>query len=490
MPVAAGAAAIALLLGLLAGIAVIGGGGGLSQPFTTAWKAGRPFVASSGHTATRHGTWHLVDAVLTGTWQQNVYGPPPGLLSCSPDGTCYVLAGKYPSAMASAPLSETLYVSSDQGATWSTLPIPSGLAPTTPLECSGSQWCAAGGTYDGQPVLAVTRDGGHSFTVDPLPSGIGTLHALSCPSTGVCAGLVATGTPPTNATLLVTAGGGSTFRDEPILAGDSMFDLACTSSTDCTVVGTTDASMNAVEPTGVSAVTSNQGRTWTQGSLPTGFGLRSPLTSLACTDAQHCFVTGFIPIPTQNPPQCASAPSLPKPTSPAASTPPKMSPQVEAISKTETRLAAAAAAQEYSSTHSVGCTNAPFTQVGDVAASTDGGVTWTPEVLPADVPRPQLYGLACPTASDCWAAGQESVPQKIGKGTDLGSPVLIGTTNAGSTWSKVVFSVPSTAPNDTGQSYLTIGQVTCPVANVCVARGGAAQGSRYAPVYSLVAPGG
>jgi hypothetical protein len=486
-----GVAAAVVILGVLAGAGVIGGGRGLSGPFTTTWTPAKRFVhGSSRGGATRQGTWRLVDASLTGTWQQNLYGPPPGRFSCSPDGTCYVLAGRYPSAMAGAPLlSETLYVSADEGATWFALPVPSGVVPTTPLECSGARWCATGATYDGQAVLAVTRDGGHTFTIDPLPSAVGTLHALSCPSTGVCLGLVSAAgstTEPADATFLVTDDGGTTFHDQPIARGDSMFDLACTSSTRCTVVGATDASANDILPAGVSAMTDDQGRTWRTGFFPAGFGISAFSASLTCADAQHCSVSGSIPVPNENPPQCASQANTLEPVSGAL---PKMSPQVASISKVEAKLAATAAAQEYAQTHSFTCTNAPFTPVGDIASSTNGGLSWTPELLPADVPRPLLDGLSCPTAAECWAAGTEAVPQRVGAATNASSPVLIGTTDGGSTWSKVVFSVPSTAPDATSQSYLSMGSVTCPTASACLASGGAAQGSRYAPVYSLVVPG-
>lgn len=427
------AAAVVVLLSVLAGVGVIGGGG-LSRPLTTAWKTARAFVPA--HHRVRHGTWHLVDALLTGTWQQNVYGPGGTWLSCSPDGTCYILSGKYPSAMYNAPLlGVTLYVSADAGQTWSALPVPSGLAPTTPLECSGPQWCATGGTYNGQPVLAVTRNGGHSFTIDPLPTGVGALRALACPSSGECAGLASTSKNPTiantewmDATFLVTTDGGSTFKDESILAGDSMFDLACTTATHCTVIGTTDASINTRTKVsaGVSAVTSNQGRTWTAGSLPKGTGIMPVMTSLACPDSEKCFVTGYF----------------------------------------------------------------TTTRGSDIAASNDGGATWTLDALPSDVPRPQLGAITCPTASECWAAGAESVRRKVGSITNAESPVLLGTTNGGTTWSKVVFSVPPNAPNPTGQSYLNIGPVTCLNQGACVAKGVTARGARYAPIYRLVAPGG
>jgi len=46
--------------------------------------------------------------------------------------------------------------------------------------------------------------------------------------------------------------------------------------------------------------------------------------------------------------------------------------------------------------------------------------------------------------------------------------------------------VPSGAPNAYGQSYLSIGSISCPAANTCVALGAAAQSSPTAPVYSFV----
>lgn len=489
---AIGVAAL-LLVGAAGGTFSALRGGGLGGPVTTPWQPAHVLgVPASAHE--RAGTWRLVDALLTGTWLQNDYGPPPGFFSCSPDGTCFVLAGKYASASAAAPLSESLYVTTNEGATWSVLALPSGLLSTTPLECSGAQWCATGGTYNGQPALVVTRDGGHSFTIDPLPAGVGTLQSLSCPSAGACLGLVAVGNaPPTDATLVVTDDGGSTIHDEPILAGDSMTDLVCSSITDCTVVGSTSASATDLVPVGVSAVTTDQGRNWTKGAVPAGFGIDTRMSSLACADAQHCFVTGAIPIPNQNPPQCASTSGSNnfKPTTPASSTAlPKMSPQVAAISKVEAQVASTAVAKNDAASHDFGCTNEPYTNVGDIATSSDGGLTWTPEMLPTNVPSPRFSGISCPTATECWAAGTELIAETAGKSTDMSSPVLIGTTDGGTTWSKVVFSVPSTAPNATGQSYLSMGSVTCPTTSVCLARGAAAQNAPYAPVYSLVVPGG
>lgn len=483
------AAAVVVVLAVLGGVGVFGGGSGLTRPFTTRWHQAHALHA--GRSAHGVGTWRLVDDLLTGTWQQNDYGPPPGYLSCATPGRCYVMAGQYPSAMAGAPLlSESLYVTTDQGADWTVLPMPSGFDPSTALACAGATWCAAGGTYQGQAVLLTTANGGHSFKVTPLPGSVGTLHALTCPAIGVCDGLVASSTGsitgPLDATFLAVTGSGAAFSDRPILSGDSMVALACTSPQQCTVVGETDSTENTIIPSGVAAFTSDAGATWTPGNVPRGFGIQGMLSTLACTDATHCVVTGRVAI--KNATQCpATTPGMKTATGPPLASI-AMAPAVRTISQTESQIAATWARKTQGFGGASGCSSGAVTEVSVVATSSDGGRSWTPEALPGDVPNPQLDGLACPSATECWVSGSESIPQKVGSGIDEGSPVLLGTTNAGAAWSKVTFSVTATAPNPTGQSYLTIGAISCPSASVCVAKGSGAQGANVGPIYSLVIP--
>ena len=115
--------------------------------------------------------------------------------------------------------------------------------------------------------------------------------------------------------------------------------------------------------------------------------------------------------------------------------------------------------------------------ISAVVTTTDGGLTWQLRPLPADIPNPQLTTLSCASSTLCWLGGQEAVPVVIGNVHNDGSPVLLGTTNGGSSWEKVTFTVPPGAPNYDGQSYLSIGLIGCPSTQACVALGGAAQGS-------------
>ena len=249
--------AVICVIAIVAGtLVLVGGMGAPHGPTTTQRQAGRP-VSGGVRGGTAHvlsGTWRLMDDALSGTWQQNTTGgPPPGYLSCPGPSTCYAMSGQYASPKAGSPLlSESLYVSTDVGATWTQLPMPQGFAPTSPLACGGVSDCAAGGTDNGQPVLVTTNDGGHTFAIAALPAGVGHLDTLSCPSPGFCAGLAASseflsiGT--TKATFLSTSDGGKTFSDRPILAGDSMGSLTCSSSIDCTAVGWNDGRAPSLRP--------------------------------------------------------------------------------------------------------------------------------------------------------------------------------------------------------------------------------------------------
>jgi hypothetical protein len=406
------------------------------------------------------------------------------------------MSGQYASPQAGSPLlSESLYLTTDAGATWSARPMPQGFDATSPIACGGVPDCAAGGTDNGQAVLVSTDDGGRSFVIHPLPAGVGHLDTLSCPSTVFCAGLAAPsefldiGT--TNATFLSTSDGGDHFNDRAIVAGDSMDSLACSSTLQCTTVGWNNTLGPDDWTAGVAARTIDGGRTWVVGKLPTGFGIDG--SHLSCADALHCSVTGTIAITVQNPPECKSVPQLhTSPTPTPTTTPPSVqSPAIRAIARAESRAATSANLKTAESTPGGGFSCNPNGQidVSDIASTTDGGRTWRPDQLPADVPQPQLADLSCPTAKQCWAAGSDAQPEQIGSSYNGGSSVLLGTTDGGSTWSKVTFSVPVGAPDYYGQSYLSMGSIACPAAGHCVALGIGAQSSPSVPTYSLSTPG-
>lgn len=374
------------------------------------------------------GTWRLTDDDLSGTWQQDISGPPSGYIDCPATSVCYLMSGHYPNANADAPLlSESLYVTDDVGTNWSVLPMPSGFAPTSLLSCGSANTCAAAGTYQGRPVFLTTTNGGHTFTMDPLPRGIGTLDALTCPSKQVCRGLAASAEKNKgfiDSMFLSTDDGGATFTEHPIVTGLYMPSIACPSALECIAVGTNGVSGRSGS-VGIAELTSDDGAQWSVGAFPARFDVP---VALSCANALDCSVIGGI----------------------ATSSSPGLTP--------------------------------------NLASTTNGGKNWALDPIPADVPGATFAGLSCPSPEVCWASGSESVSQQIGDITNGGSSMMLGTTDGGATWSKVTFSVPQSAPNYDGQSFQSIGMISCATANVCVALGLVAQGSPSTPVYSLFVP--
>ena len=504
----AGVAAVALLATVLP-IILTSRSGGLTKATVTPFHAPTPFVPpSASGRRVRSGRWQLLGAVLSGTWIKNTDGPPAGPLTCASADACYVLAGHYPSPDANAPLlSESLYATGDLGSTWTVTPMPTGFDATSRLSCPEPSHCDVGGTLAGRSAFLSTVDGGSQWTVTPLPIAPGVLLLLSCPSPDDCSGVVGptwaqhlgtlnpADTVPAESSV-TTADGGKTWKATAMDGEDLALDLDCTTIEHCVLSGEVwDPEGASIYPTPFVRATTDGGRSWIDGAFPRGFSVNADSAGLSCPDAQDCFVNGLVPITIANPPECQTAgapPASSPPSRPADGSVPAMSPAVAAISSTESSLASQAAAQEATDGGGFSCagTGPNVQPVSVIASSTDAGRTWVVDQMPADVPDPQLNGLSCPTRTECWASGSELVLERVGRATSAESPVLLGTTDGGATWSRVVFTVPSNAPDAYGQSYLSIGAVACPTANACIAHGATAQSSPTSPVYSVVsAPG-
>ena len=339
---------------------------------------------------------------------------------------CYVMSGHYKSPYAGAPLlGVSLYASSDGGQIWTAHPMPYGFVATSQIACGDAYNCAAGGTHDGQSVFAATNDGGESWALDPLPSVVGHLDTLSCPSKDFCAGLAAKSNllseGTTDATFLFTTDGGKTFTDEPLVRGDSMQSLSCSSDQDCTAIGSSDHLGGPDNfAAGVSARTTDGGATWSPGTIPDGLGVERN-SALSCGDARHCWMIGLMAIPFQNPPRCAGIPihEPPGTTTPTTSV---QSPAVAAVAQAES-AATAKEFQKEAGLPQVGCSAPGWPLIiGALASTNNGGLSWTPDSLPSDVPQPVFEGLSCPTDSQCWVTGSDAVPRQVGTTYDGGQP--------------------------------------------------------------------
>jgi len=79
------------------------------------------------------------------------------------------------------------YQSTDEGAEWQALTVPSGVGPLSAVACSSATSCTAVGQQsDGTPLILSTSDGGSTWAEATVPSEVRSLSAVSCPTSGVC----------------------------------------------------------------------------------------------------------------------------------------------------------------------------------------------------------------------------------------------------------------------------------------------------------------
>jgi photosystem II stability/assembly factor-like uncharacterized protein len=456
--VASVAAAVLLAVGLSAAFV---GGGSISGPVTTPWRAAHALPSGERIASPPEPSgWQLVGDIVRTGWQLNTAGPAPGFLICPTASACYVTGDGTVSDSGPADY-DSLYVSNDGGLSWAVLALPAGFSFTAPLSCSGAVVCAGGGVLNGQAVFITTIDGGHQWTVSPL-SISGELVKLVCVSASTCNGvaapaavatsIVAEGQPTpkqTNAdeTFVRSTDGGRTWTTYSLGANDFVVSLACPTATSCRAIGYSLSAPEALgDFSGFVLSTNDGGTNWHDGVLPPSFGF-GYLSTLSCADLAHCMASGLVIAP--NPYQCGVA-------------------------------------SEPIGASGSGCSSGATEEVTGIVTTADGGTTWQLQSLPSDVPLPQLFAVSCSGASTCWVAGEEAVPQ----GNNGGSAVVLGTTDGGSSWAKVTFTVPPGAPNDAGSdAYMAVGSISCPSTLGCLALGVSDQGSKTTPIYSNVASG-
>ena len=223
------------------------------------------------------------------TWQSQT--APPGVqtplqLSCPSTSDCTGVGETSAGSTSDAEIFDT----TDGGSTWTTETAPSGLTDLTSIACPSVTECTAvGQTNVSSPTpnaaIVATTDGGATWTTEAPPSGVNTLTSIACPTVSACTAIGHVTTPMSAGPLTVisTSDGGATWTTGSFPSSQVSYadDIACTSSTTCTVVGEGPASNGP----GLALATTNGGSTWTTESTPTASdyaGISCPATG-ACT---------------------------------------------------------------------------------------------------------------------------------------------------------------------------------------------------------------
>ena len=361
-------------------------------------------------------------------------------VSCPSTTTC--LAGAYPA----------LAVTKDGGTTWSTKSQTDAGA----ADCPSLTRCFIGGLF---ATVATTSDTGDSWSMLSYTVTSEPLVKVRCPSTSTCFALgneaiYHRNGGPYPAVILGTTDGGRTWlkRYETSLGG--LYDISCPTASSC-FVSLTNAILS----------TSDGGRSWTQQTVapvqPDGTTAFA-LSGIDCPTTIVCFAVGSMPYATaaivyttngwatwtvilSAGPHDLSSVSCPNIHTCVATGYAGMTMRTTDGVHWSVSTAPTAATEQLGP---VDCPSASacFAVAGayptEIFATTDGGVTWSPQSLP---PVNAIGSVDCPTPSTCLVASRGGV---------------LSTTNGGTTWSLL----------NAGTANDLIG-VDCPAITMCFAVG-------------------
>lgn len=276
------------------------------------------------------------------------------------------------------------------------------------ISCGSATSCVAVGGYDFSPALFVTSNGGATWTEPALPSVVGgILDGVSCSSADNC---LATGAEPGTsgpAVFLSSTNGGTTWTATPPGPSTTLTGDACPTAQECWVYGSQEA---AFVPSPAVFETVDTGASWQAvTNLPTGI---TSVTGLTCASATECFLGASL--------SASPYSEVLVTTNGGGSWSTQASPDFPTVCPTTEVCFAISPSQ-------------------GVAATANAGQSWQNQSLqPINGYRLTVMSLACANASDCWAAGlwEDEASQNPTEG-----PFVEATTNGGTTWSAQV--VPS-----------------------------------------------
>ncbi len=261
-----------------------------------------------------------------------------------------------------------------------------------------------------------------SWTSESLPSGTWA-DAISCPTATDCMGVAVGGIGQTPPAVGTTNAGQSwTPRDIPATFGISGR-ISCATTSDCEVAGRFPNPANASQALPAMLGTTDGGETWVTQPGPSSLGPQyAPFLGVSCPTASDCFASG--------------------------------------------------------GNGEVGTDQA-------IAATTDGGATWTAQNVPTN--NGTIFDdISCPTTTTCYAAGNN---EGLYSGGSPGpGSEIVKSTDGGSTW--VEKTIPATIPDLNTTAPYMLDAIACPTVNVCFAGGTSFLSDYYASPLLMTIDGG
>jgi photosystem II stability/assembly factor-like uncharacterized protein len=327
-------------------------------------------------------------------------------------------------------------------------PAPGGTGDLGAVSCATARRCWAVGVAGPDPapstgatVIAATTDGGNSWKAQRVTGGsTPQLSAVSCPTATDCMAVGSNGASlPGSGVVVTTSDSGATWS--PATSPQNalvMESVTCTSPTDCTAVVSDGTST-------WSAHSADFGQSWQQeGNLPSGF---LPGNDLTCVPGGLCVDAGYVPTSNGHGEGAIAVSGDGGQTWALASVPSGIG------------VLQSAACLSASVCIAAGSTTTTVSDIvpgkGELLRSVDAGHTW--QTVTGSVPVDDVYGVACPSLTQCAIVGTKWV----------GFPAVGTGAVAESIDSGLTFRTSSTA-----YAPLTLTAVDCPSATRCIAVGG------------------
>ena len=333
---------------------------------------------------TDSGTTWTSDAIPMGFNQ-------PYAIACPSSTTCFTVGN-------GTDASGGILTTSNGGATWTAQSAPPGAVTLYGIACPSVSDCTAVGYDDlggGPPVVIGTTDGGTTWGYDTTPSGLGTVSAVSCPSVTSCF-VVGTAADSTIPMVIVSTDDGATWTTETVPSTDGSFSsISCASPLDCQALGD-------FQQTGTNTYfdllgTSDGGAIWTLEPFPAGNG---PF-SVACPSVSDCYLLGQ---------SSEGAVDISTTTNGGGSW---VTQSVPTSSPYEPYLDPDHAGGDiFCLSVSICYADVPGTTSSTIVATNDAGADWTSGSVPSAAGP--LSGIACPSATECFAIGLGYFPPDDG----------------------------------------------------------------------------
>ena len=378
-------------------------------------------------------SWRLAGFIDQMAWQPS----SSGAVAASVTATCPTVTTCYADNLGSSQYGAVVEVTTDGGATWQAASLPAGTWLTSNLTCPTAEGCLVGGyagvpvgaasPSGGTPAIFVTTDGGGDWSTVPLPGSAAEVVSLACRSATACVG-ASYGTPTSTArqgaaASVRTTDGGASWSVTPfpgVFVPSNPYGVSCADAGDCVVVGTTGF---GTTPTGSSTASGaalysvDGGATWSAATVPAGIAV---VRAVSCSDEGECMAVANGPATVADE---AVASSPYGPSTVLVSTDGGRSwttPGAIGLAPADlTAIACPTAVDCWAVGH--GFSGATTTvPTGIIESTDDGGVTWSTETLPTratpaqqastgltDLDIEDVSSISCPADASCLALASQ-----------------------------------------------------------------------------------